>query len=231
MTLKKLLALIAASAGIGLSFSVIAAFSWDGPTGTPPAGNVSAPINVGSVFQDKAGAAWFDGGIGIDSGSAFCIGASCITAWPGLSQSEALPLYATVLNTTLPNATSTFAGHLLVTGTATSTFYNGINLTKGCFAIKGVCISQQQQLLDVQCVAVYGAPSYIYCVRISDGVVIAKQSRTPWNQISNGEGWPGGSSWQCSGGIILFCVRVTDGVAFVFDGRVWSYDNGDGWIF
>lgn len=82
MTLKKSLALIAVSACIGLSFSVIAAFAWDGPTQTAPNGNVAAPVNVGGVFQNKTGAAWFDGGIGIDDGSAFCIGGDCIDTWP-----------------------------------------------------------------------------------------------------------------------------------------------------
>jgi hypothetical protein len=57
------------------------ALAWNGPTGLPPSANVSAPVNVSSTFQDKPGALWADGGMGINSGSAFCIGGSCITAW------------------------------------------------------------------------------------------------------------------------------------------------------
>ena len=58
------------------------ALAWTGPTGTPPNSNIAAPINVSSTFQDKPGAAWFDGGIGVNSGSQLCIGSTCITSWP-----------------------------------------------------------------------------------------------------------------------------------------------------
>jgi hypothetical protein len=57
------------------------ALAWSGPTAPPPGGNVAAPINVGTAFQDKPGPVWFDGGLGINGGSALCIGTSCITSW------------------------------------------------------------------------------------------------------------------------------------------------------
>jgi hypothetical protein len=50
------------------------------------------------------------------------------------------------LNVAGTNSTSTFSGsiqatNLNLTGTATSTFARGVNLSAGCFAISGVCIS------------------------------------------------------------------------------------------
>lgn len=49
------------------------------PTSAPPNGNVSAPVNVGASFQQKAGNLWANT-MGTDGG--YCIGTSCITAWP-----------------------------------------------------------------------------------------------------------------------------------------------------
>ena len=49
------------------------------PASAPPNGNVSAPINVGAAFQQKVGDLWARK-IGTDSG--YCIGDSCISAWP-----------------------------------------------------------------------------------------------------------------------------------------------------
>src|SRR5258708_6597245 len=71
---------------IVLSASFAEAATWSGPPAgtTPPNNNVDAPVNVGSTFQDKTGSVWFDGGVGINSGSKFCISASCITSWPFL---------------------------------------------------------------------------------------------------------------------------------------------------
>jgi len=71
------------AAALVVLFSAAPALAaWTGPTAAPPGGNVAAPINVGSVFQDKSGSVWFDGGVGINAGSGYCIGTSCITAWP-----------------------------------------------------------------------------------------------------------------------------------------------------
>lgn len=76
-----------------LFFTGMYVFAWAPPASAPPAGNVSAPLNVGSVVQTKSGALWDDvgfgtiGGIfaqgGIQSNTEFCIGTSCITSWPG----------------------------------------------------------------------------------------------------------------------------------------------------
>lgn len=49
------------------------------PASAPPNGNVSAPVNVGASFQQKAGNLWANT-MGTDGG--YCIGTSCITAWP-----------------------------------------------------------------------------------------------------------------------------------------------------
>lgn len=62
-----------------LLFAGFAVSAWTGPTATPPDGNVSAPINVGGDTQIKSGSLWATS-MGTDGG--YCIGASCITAWP-----------------------------------------------------------------------------------------------------------------------------------------------------
>ncbi|MBI3572546.1 hypothetical protein HY091_03385 [Candidatus Kaiserbacteria bacterium] len=53
--------------------------TWTEPSQSPPDGNVSAPVNVGSIFQQKTGDFWA-AKVGSDNG--YCIGPSCITAWP-----------------------------------------------------------------------------------------------------------------------------------------------------
>lgn len=53
--------------------------SFTQPASAPPGGNVSAPVNVGSTFQQKIGQLWAKS-MGTDDG--YCIGDSCITAWP-----------------------------------------------------------------------------------------------------------------------------------------------------
>lgn len=60
---------------IGIS-SLYAAF--EGPTASPPNGNVAPPVNTSAVFQQKLGAFWASS-IGTDAG--YCIGNSCITSW------------------------------------------------------------------------------------------------------------------------------------------------------
>ena len=49
------------------------------PASAPPGGNVSAPVNVGTTFQQKLGQFWAKS-MGPDDG--YCIGDSCITEWP-----------------------------------------------------------------------------------------------------------------------------------------------------
>lgn len=53
--------------------------SFTQPATTPPGGNVAAPVNVGAAFQQKVGQLWAKS-MGTDDG--YCIGNSCITAWP-----------------------------------------------------------------------------------------------------------------------------------------------------
>lgn len=95
-----------------VSFALIAGvslvYAWTGPTQSPPAGNVDAPVNVGNSTQYKSGAfgvgglfrgygsAVFDGNVGIGmtnptqkldvlgyvKGTGLCIGNDCKTSWP-----------------------------------------------------------------------------------------------------------------------------------------------------
>lgn len=57
----------------------LAQTSFTQPASAPPGGNVSAPVNVGAAFQQKVGQLWAKS-MGTDDG--YCIGDSCITAWP-----------------------------------------------------------------------------------------------------------------------------------------------------
>lgn len=78
---------------VALSFGISFVYAWTAPTQNPPAGNVSAPINTGSVLQQKSGDFTVKNFIadtvtigGTINSSAitspkFCIGSSCITAW------------------------------------------------------------------------------------------------------------------------------------------------------
>lgn len=80
---------LSTSAAIVVALSVSVVVAWTGPTGVPPTNNVAAPINVGPVAQDKTGSAWFDGGLGVNAGSAICFGLSdCRTSWPAGGSSQ-----------------------------------------------------------------------------------------------------------------------------------------------
>jgi uncharacterized protein YjiK len=77
-------------------------------------------------------------------GSTGNIGVGTSSPYAALSVAGATGVVANVFNATSTTATSTFAwglqaNALNVTGTATSTFNRGINLSSGCFAINGVC--------------------------------------------------------------------------------------------
>ena len=77
-----------------LSVGVQYAFAWTGPTQAPPSGNTSAPINVSATSQVKSGGLGVTNfladsvtvGASVNSAAItspkFCIGSSCITAWP-----------------------------------------------------------------------------------------------------------------------------------------------------
>lgn len=62
-----------------VTFSVSTVLAWTGPTQTAPGGNTAPPINTSLTSQVKAGGFWAES-IGSDSG--YCIGGSCISAWP-----------------------------------------------------------------------------------------------------------------------------------------------------
>jgi hypothetical protein len=57
--------LFAAGVAVGLTFSVVIAAAWTGPTASPPNNNVDAPINVGTTDQIK------NGGIGVNALAVF----------------------------------------------------------------------------------------------------------------------------------------------------------------
>jgi len=70
---------------VGVLFSASAVFAWVGPTQTAPAGNTAPPINTSATSQVKVGGFWA-ASVGSDSG--YCIGASCISAWPSGGASQ-----------------------------------------------------------------------------------------------------------------------------------------------
>jgi hypothetical protein len=79
MTPQAKLRTISLSAALVLAFSVSQVSAWTGPTQAPPAGNTASPINTSLTSQVKAGGLW-TASMGTDAG--YCIGASCISAWP-----------------------------------------------------------------------------------------------------------------------------------------------------
>ena len=79
------LTIVALSLVIGFSQF---AYAWTTAPASPPGGNVAGPLTVGSASQTKAGGNITLGGGGslfaggLVSAPQYCIGASCITAWP-----------------------------------------------------------------------------------------------------------------------------------------------------
>ena len=63
--MKKSLIFTAVAIGSFLGASVLSAMAWTGATATPPNGNVSSPINVGGLFQEKTGNFQTDGNLGV----------------------------------------------------------------------------------------------------------------------------------------------------------------------
>jgi len=69
--------------GIALGFGLQFVRAWTEPTTAPPNGNVGAPINTGATAQTKAGGFTAETLTAATvKGTKFCLGASCITAWP-----------------------------------------------------------------------------------------------------------------------------------------------------
>lgn len=62
-----------------LSVGISVAYAWTSPTSAPPAGNVSAPLNVGSTPQSKAGSLSIGGVIKIGAGITTCNAAAAGT--------------------------------------------------------------------------------------------------------------------------------------------------------
>ncbi len=73
-----LTALIALVVAGGVTYTVSA---WKAPGSPPPAGNVAGPITTGSTAQTKAGSLTLGAGASMTA-PRYCIGTSCITAWP-----------------------------------------------------------------------------------------------------------------------------------------------------
>jgi len=70
--------------GIALGFGLQFVRAWTEPTTAPPNGNVGAPINTSSTAQTKAGGFTAETltAATVTGTTQFCLGASCITAWP-----------------------------------------------------------------------------------------------------------------------------------------------------
>jgi hypothetical protein len=73
--------------GIALGFAIQFVRAWENPpSGTPPEGNVAAPINTGSAAQTKLGNFTSNGTI--SAGDQFCLRGICISEWPSGGTTE-----------------------------------------------------------------------------------------------------------------------------------------------
>ena len=110
--------------GVLICTSVVAGVAYAAnlvePTASPPGSNMSAPVNVGSVYQEKTGDVAVDS---IGSTGGFCIGASCITSWPAYSTGSTCQLNTMIREDhnpgsmgagCVPSAAETAAGWTLV---------------------------------------------------------------------------------------------------------------------
>ena len=73
---------VLASASI-LFMSTLPAVAWTGPTAAPPSNNTSAPVNVSSNAQVKAGNLGLNGGYGGGAGSPISVG-GLASGWTGI---------------------------------------------------------------------------------------------------------------------------------------------------
>lgn len=96
MTTKLFNAIKISALAIVLSFGLSYVYAWTAPSTNPPTGNVSAPINTGTSIQQKDGDLTVKNlvantltigtpvTINAITAPKFCIGTSCITAWPAV---------------------------------------------------------------------------------------------------------------------------------------------------
>ena len=63
--MKKTSIFAAVAIGAFLGASVLSVMAWTGATATPPSSNVAAPVNLSSIFQEKAGSLQLDGSLGV----------------------------------------------------------------------------------------------------------------------------------------------------------------------
>ncbi len=68
-----------------VGYNFISAQSWTAPTGTPPADNVAAPVNIGAAAQDKAG------NLGVSGLVAFNNGISVVNSAPQITFNDTDP--------------------------------------------------------------------------------------------------------------------------------------------
>ena len=136
---------IAAGAASGLGGNVLIT-SGGGPT----SGNISLiPSGSGNIFLNTSGG----GNVNISPASGNVIIATSTSAKVGVGTTSPyakLSVAGQIVGeyfTGTSTATSTFGGNLAINGTGTSTSAGGINLSAGCFAINGSCLTSYSNTL------------------------------------------------------------------------------------
>ena len=126
---------IAVLALIGFIASVSLVYAWTGPTGTPPANNVSAPLNVSSTAQSKVG------GLIINTGGA---ANGLIVSSGNVGIGQLSPLYTLdITGTQRTTGAVIFGSTLGVTGNVTAAGYfhsSDIRLKDNIRTIPGISI-------------------------------------------------------------------------------------------
>jgi hypothetical protein len=185
---------------LALGISYVQA-AWVGPTATPPGNNTTAPVNIGSLFQQKSGDLWARS-MGTDNG--FCIGKSCVTGWPQSCPSgQAINEISTNGAVTCVAASGGTGGSLAGKSCPSGQYVSGVdavgNLICGTPLGGG---STNVTLVNgahtgVDCVAIGGSVSTI---GTNTSVCRASGALCPsgWTKYQN---WSTGSSNTCNGNI------------------------------
>lgn len=139
MTTKLFNAIKVSILAIVLSFGLSYALAWTAPTATPPTGNVSAPINTSATLQQKSGdltvknfmADMVNIGLPLNPNAItapkFCIGVSCITAWPAVGGGGTVTSLSAGAGITLsPNPITTTG---TITNSGVTSIIAGTNVT------------------------------------------------------------------------------------------------------